>query len=1388
MIHWIKIHIILISLGIFSCIPRAMSQTGTPLHQVSLRDGLSSDNIVGIFQDSKGFMYFGTNARGLNRFDGLKVKSWVPEPGFEGLDYPYYGWSMVEDRQGCIWIGGGTGLYQYDPKRNLFKVFRPDEPPGTVTCITGIYLDKSDNLWIGGGDLGLLRFDLRTHEFETSEEVFGKKTKCPFKTIILEDSHGDLWFSAPNGLYQASPKKPIVYHPLRPDKEREENDWYVYALCEDDRGNVWVGTQSELLKYDHQKKQLERITLPLIKSGVRAAIKGPQGHLWLASIDREEDGVYVLNPETLDMYNHFVQIGLPEVFKNTDLRSLFFDRSGGLWVGTFDSGVFYWNVYQKPFKTYQTDYDDKRLILFDKNQGQIWSAVDGKLTPFEFNNQQHAPLIQSENFIVAQDKNKSIWMGSWEGLSRFRHEDGHWLQSPKEAIQWPGLKGKAATQVYADNEGILWVGVHLDQLYRYDDGNNLFKPFPLIIPESSDTLQKVSAKVFGDHYGFTWVSVVGRLFKIKGDSMVGGVLNIPFVNDLHIDGDGMLWLATLGGLYKLDPRTYEAKTWLRRDGLPHHILSSILADDRGNLWIGTQNGLSRFNIERNSFRNYNSHDGLPSDEFYSGAMKDSTGNFFFLTSKGLLHFHPDSISDNPYIPDIVITDFQINNSKTPIRGSLGDSLDMPSPLLQDITYTDEIYLQWNQNNVSFEFASLNYLQPEKNQYDYRLLPEYDEWTRTDGQRPYATYTNLNSGTYTFEVRSSNNDEKWNSEAVQLNILISPPWYKTWWAYILYGLSIFSILWMIRRYENSRRLLRYQLDLENVRAEKLQEMNEVKSRFFTNISHEFRTPLTLMLGPVRDLMKNASAAQRPYLELLQRNSHRVLNLINQLLDLSKIENKEMRLEASLQDVVPFIRQVFSAFSSIGKAKGIRSIYHTRAESIFLYFDSYKLEKVLLNILSNAYKFTPKNGEIRMDVEVRSQGSSYDHMASDGRQASNVTSIHTSTDEEDWPVVHTIQAWDDSTPILILSITDSGPGVAKNALPYVFDRFYQTRNPNLYSQEGSGIGLALAKELIHLHHGRITVRSKVGTGTCFSIQIPLGKNHLSSGEIVERVQGPELDITMIGSLIQTQPISNTESGDSTLPLILLVEDNSDMRAYIRLHLQHNYKLIEVENGQQGLDVALQKVPDIVLSDVMMPIMDGLELCQRLKSDHRTSHIPVILLTAKAEIESRIEGLECGADAYLAKPFDKKELMVRIGTLLALRRTLQSRYLQMDTISETLDDLPQKEDHFIRDLQIIIQENLQNPDFGIQQICRSLRMSRAQVYRKVKALTGISVNLYIRKFRIRKGFELLKNQNLNVSEVAYEVGFKDPAYFSRTFRSEYGISPTEHASKYTERNRTL
>lgn len=1388
MIHWIRSHRILFALGILSCITSASVQSQTSLQQLSMKDGLTSEKIESIFQDNKGFMYFGTTFRGLNRFDGLRVKSWIPRPDSPELNYPAYGWTMAEERNGIIWIGGGFGLYQYDPKKDQFKVFRPVEPPGILTCITGVYLDKSDNLWIGGGELGLLRFDLTTQEFETSEEVFGKKTKCPFKTIILEDSHGDLWFSAPNGLYQVPPKKPVIYHPLRPDIEREENDYYVHALCEDDRGNVWVGTQNELIKYDHQKKLFMPISLPLIKSGVRAAIKGPQGHLWLVPIDREEDGVYVLDPETHHMYNHFVQIGLPDVFVNTKVWSLSFDRSGGLWIGTLDRGVLYWNVHQKPFKTYQTDYNDKRLILFDKKERQIWSSLDGRLTPFQFNNQQHVPLIQSENFMIAQDKNKSIWKGSWEGLSRFRYVEGRWIQSPKEAINWPGLKGTAetaATHVYADTEGDLWVSVHLDQLYRYDDGSNTFKPFPLVFPGTSDTLKKFSAKVFEDHHGFTWVSARGQLFKIEGDSIVKTVPNIPFVNDSYIDVEGIFWLATIAGLHRLDPNTGDSKYWLRNDGLPHDILYSILADDHRNFWIGTQNGLSVFNPELQTFRNFDSSDGIPSDEFYEGALKSSTGALFFVTTRGLVHFHPDSISDNPYVPSVVITELQINNKKAPIQGSLGDSLKMPSPLIQDISYTDEIHLKWNQNDVSFEFASLNYLQSEKNQYEYRLLPRNEEWIRTGAERPFATYTNLNSGSYTFEVRGSNNDGKWNKEAVQLNMLISPPWFKTWWAYSIYGFSILTILWLIRRFEIARQQLKYQLEIENVRAEKLQEMNEVKSRFFTNISHEFRTPLTLMLGPVSDLMKNASGAQLPYLELIQRNSHRVLNLINQLLDLSKIENKEMRLEASLQDVVPFIRQVFSAFSSIGKVKEIRSIYHTRAESIFLYFDSYKLEKVLLNILSNAYKFTPEGGDIKIDVEVRNQGISYDHMARDGRQVPDVEGFQfTSMNVADWPVVHTMQAWDDSIPILVLTITDSGPGVAKDALPHVFDRFYQTRNPYIHSHEGTGIGLALAKELIHLHHGRITVRSKVGKGTSFSIQLPLGKSHLSPQEIVVRSRGSELDITMIGSLIQTQPISSIIDGDSTLPLILLVEDNSDMRSYIRLHLQDDYKLIEVENGQQGLDIALQEVPDIVLSDVMMPVMDGLELCKRLKSDHRTSHIPVVLLTARAEIESRIEGLQCGADAYLAKPFDQNELLVRIEKLLTLRETLQARYIRMDPITSR-NPATQKEDDFIHDLQLLIQENLHDPDFGIHQICRALQMSRAQVYRKVKALTGVTVNHYLRKFRLRKAIQLLKDQTLNVSEVAYDVGFKDPAYFSRTFRSEFGVSPSEYASKYIEGN---
>ncbi|NND08050.1 MAG: response regulator [Saprospiraceae bacterium] len=1346
-----------------------------PLLHLDVKDGLTSAEITCIFQDRKGFLYFGSNGLGLNRYDGKDIKNWIPRIDLPKLAYPHYGWTMVEDELGYIWIGGGTGLYCYDPRQDTFSVFQPEEPRGLKTCITGICLDQSGQLWVGGGDLGLLKFDPSSGKFFTSEEVLGRKTKMPLITEIMEDSHGDLWFSGPNGLYQFNEEVGVRYHPLREDNSREANDWYVYALCEDDLGNIWAGTKNELLTYDRSGDTLQTVSVPFIESGVSNIAKGPKGMLWMTTFDESKGDLVNFNPLTYEISSVSHEMGLANAVQNL-VWSLSFDRSEGLWMGT-NKGLYYGNIHQKPFNTHRTDHDNSSILLFDEKYGTIWNAAKGKLQTFRFSGQEHKPLIESANFTVAQDQQGNIWKGSWNGLSCYKQNEGVWRTGSEQPMKWKGLAGKAATHVYADNDGILWVGVHLDQLYHYDEDGDTFKPLPLVFPGSADTLKKFNANVFEDNLGFQWVSTRYGLFKLNDKQTMAFIPDIPLVHDSHVDGNGMLWLATGGGLYLLNPKSHETRHWLHKDGLPHDMLYSLLADDKGNLWLGTQNGLSRFNIESESCRNFDSSDGIPGDEFQPGALKNPNGEFFFITNEGLLHFHPDSIGDNPYAPRIVITDFKIKNRSMPILGSLGDTLPATSPLVRSVSYSDEINLDWNQRDISFEFAALNYLQPEKNRYAYRMLPYDDGWNYTDAERPYASYTNLNSGQYTFEILGSNNDGKWSEKAVQLLLTISPPWFKTWWAYTFYGLTILSVLWLLRRFETERQRLRHQLELENVRAEKLQEVNQIKSRFFANISHEFRTPLTLMLGPITDLINKANRRDLKDLDLLQRNNHRLLNLINQLLDLSKIEAREMGLQASPQDFAPLLRQVLSAFSSVGKEKEIRSIYHSSVESIYLYFERDKIEKVLLNILSNAYKFTPEGGQIRVDLNVTSQEEINKHMASDGWQTlPKVVSEHSVLSDPDGrSAVLTKEAGIHAVPHLILTVSNSGPGIKEEFLPHIFDRFYQIDGDDQHSHEGTGIGLSLARELVLLHQGTIRVDSEIGTGTSFTIELPLGKDHLSPEEIVEKEDGPDLDLTMIGSLIQTQPISASVDVDSTYPLLLIVEDNTDMRAYIRAHLQADYRLIEVTNGQEGLDIARKEVPDLVLSDVMMPIMDGLELCNRLKADHRTSHIPIILLTAKAEVESRIEGLEIGADAYLAKPFDRKELAVRIKKLLDLRKTLHARYSGIESITGLADSGNQREDDFIRDLQLLIQENLDDPDFGIHQICRSMQMSRAQVYRKVKALTNISVRLYIRKFRLRKAYELLRTSTRNISEIAYDVGFRDPAYFSRIFSKEFGLNPS-------------
>ncbi len=820
-----------------------------------------------------------------------------------------------------------------------------------------------------------------------------------------------------------------------------------------------------------------------------------------------------------------------------------------------------------------------------------------------------------------------------------------------------------------------------------------------------------------------------------------------------------MWIGTDNGLNRFHRSSQTFKRIYNRQPGGSDFIISLTGDAGNNLWIQNQKGISKFDTHHEIFINYAGSRGLPSDmSNTNGYHQNRKGEIFFGGMGGMIHFHPDSILSNRHIPSVVLTDFKILNE--------------PAVLDSSITVKKRVDLAHDQNFFSFEFAALDYTDSEKNQYAYKLEGLDENWIDS-GNRRFANYTAVRPGSYIFHVKGSNNDGVWNEEGVSLTINIRPPWWQSGWAYGSYLLLFVATLYAWRRFELRRIQLRNELKSKKIEAEKLKEVVHLKSRFFASISHEFRTPLTLILGPVEKWLSRIQQAEmKTDFHIVQRNARRLEQLINQLLDLSKLEAGRMRLQARPENIVALLRMITMTFESLAKQKGIDLQFHAPEEEIIAYVEREKLETMVTNLLSNAFKFTANRGKVAVAAAVEK------------------TKLPTTS----------------ATDFVEIRVSDTGIGVPEDQLDKVFDRFYRVDNGAAHS--GTGIGLALTKELVELHHGGITVESKVGKGTTFIVRLPLGKAHLKPEQIGETVsseqypvvsrseteiptfrdeQSPEPSIQHLPandkSVRSEDPdYSGQPATSNQQPALLIVEDNADMRAYMRGYLEENYRIIEAEDGARGMKQAHKHAPDLIISDVMMPEMDGFELCEKLKTDERTSHIPVILLTARASGESKVEGLETGADDYLTKPFDAKELQVRVKNLIEQRRRLRERFRRELVIQPSEVTVTSMDEAFLKKVMAAVEAHIDDPSFETNDLAREAAIGRRQLNRKLCALTGQSVREFIRTIRLKRAAQLLQQQAGTVTEISYQVGFNSIAHFAKIFREQFGVAPSEFSGSST------
>lgn len=1318
---------------------------------IGTKEGLSSNTINAMLKDRLGYMWFAT-ADGLNRYDGEHFNIYRQNDAKpKGLPANLIN-AIYEDKNSNLWLGTENGLAMYDRRSNSFRDYS-----GVIKqSISSLAFDSKGRIWTASY-FGLSIFNPNTTKLE--------ELKLPNKedaiangpvTRVLADSQDRMWIGTQNGLYCYNPKSKRISYYVQDKSGIADN--YILAISEDHKGNIWVGTNNglSLLRAGSQKiinfRNQPGNPNSLSNNIVYTIANEPNGKIWIGT----EDGLNIFDPAS----GQFQRLGF-EGRNNNSLRgkavkSLLIDEQGIFWAATFRGGVnkfdknlaFFNYVKSNKFDPYglnapvvtsfvQTDAN----TLFIGTDGGGLSAFHIKKGMFN-----HIPLAGADDerlAILAMEKvGDEVWIGTYlKGLFILNTKTGAKTQIRKGA-KGEHLNGNDVFCIKKDSRGNVWVGTNGEGVDCYDAESKRFIHFSRTqkgaqFLDINGYIRAVEEDIDGNIWIATSGSGIAIYNPLTGKSKMLSKANKTLANDnitsLHRAQDGSMYIGSIGGgLTIYNPKTAKFTYLSEARGLANGVIYKILEDNAGKIWLSTNRGISSYDPDSRKFKNYFSHNGVQQSPFVTGSgIKLTDGRLFFGGTDGINYFHPSQLYTNKNVPSVILTDLKIANQSV-----------VPGPdsqIDEDISVAKEMHLDYGQN-FSLSFAALNFTSPQENRYFYKLEGFDKEWNSV-GNASTAMYTNLDPGTYTFLVRATSDAGEWDSPLKSIRVTVKPPFWRTYYAYTLYFLLFAGILWTIRYLGIQKLKAKFAVEQERNRAELLlaeerreaerkHQFDQLKIKFLTNISHEFRTPISLIMGPLEQLMQQETSPERAnQLDMLRRNARRLLNLVNQLLDFRNIKLKEQKLQASEGDFVAFAREVADSFKDLAERKQINFQFQSALRFYFTLFDQDKMERILFNLLSNAFKFTLKDGEVFLKIDALPNDRG-----------------------------------------LRISLSDTGIGMKQDTTEKIFERFFQNETGEEILNQGSGIGLSITKEFVRLHGGTIEVESIAGKGSVFSVNLPLRK--IEDALILEEDAVFMYDET-------SEDIQEADGHHQSLPVVLLVEDNEDFRFYLKDNLKKYYKVVEAGNGKDGWQKVLSAHPDLVVSDISMPYVTGTQLCQKIKTDKRTCHIPVILLTALSAESDQLQGLEKGANDYMAKPFNFEILHAKITNLLALNESLKSTYSKRIKVDAPIVDIESDNEKLLNKAVLYIDENLTNSQLSVEDLSRHLGMSRGSLYTKILELTGESPVEYIRSIKLDRAAVLLEKSELNVSQISYSVGFATPNYFARAFRTRYGMLPSEYIS---------
>ena len=1366
--------------------------------QLTAENGLPQEHVFAVLEDKKGFLWLGMDS-GLARYDGYSFKTYTHDSEDSTSISSNFIRVIFEDESGYLWIGtDGGGLSRFNPHNEQFTNFK--KQPNNSNSLSGnrvygIAEDKSGAIWVATLNNGLnqIVFNDFNNSACNSLPCFTHYRNSPDETnslvddniwTMIIDSKNQLWAGTVSGgldrldLNDAIDKKVVFEH-----FQNEVNNPLsissnsIKAIYEDKQGTLWVGTEFEgLNRFDEKSEnfiswQFDQNDLQsLSHNHVSCILEDSSGDLWVGT---NGGGLNIFDRKKENFIRHEFTPNDPYTINGNLINTMHESRAGVLWLGMVNKGLNLVDPQKQLIKHYypisgQSGSLSGNLIkaIYEDKKGEIWvGAHNNGLSHFDPDEGEFTDYLQpiksgniAKNNVqrIYEDRNGNFWIGTdGAGLFLFDRKDKSFSEFNK-TTNGSGLSGKGVWAICEDLRGNLWIGTADGGLNQFNPQTKIFRHFRYDRNNPSGINSNDIRVVFEDHLGILWIGTYGgglnRFNPIdetfihytfeKGK--VGSISNDIITDIFESPITRELWIGTFGGgLNRFNRLTESFTVYKEKEGLSNDVVKSIEEDAEGNLWVSTLKGISKFQTNTETFLSFSTSDGLQGNSFNLGASCFSeNGVMYFGGTNGMNVFSPDKLqklSVGNYAS--LITDLKIFNRSIAPGEEIRDRI----ILEKAIDETKAISIPYFIDDFTFEFTALDFARADNIKYAYQMEGVNEEWNYTDASRRYASFSNLPPDDYVFKVKASNTEGVWSEQVTELDVNILPAPWKTSWAYVLYALLTLLSIFILRKYEMARFKLKNELKLERLQRKKVKELNEMKLQFFTNISHEIRTPLTLILSPIKDLISTGDIRKetRTELEVINRNANRLLLLVNQLLEFRKQEAGHTDLQVAKGNFKQFMLEVFLSFKDFAQRRNIEFTLDAFHDDIPMWFDTEKMERVFFNLLSNAFKFTPDNGKISIQL----------------KQSENTLQI---------------------------IIEDNGQGISEQDLPNVFDRFYKFESNYQGNYLGSGIGLALVKKLIELHHGTINVQSKLEEYARFTIDLPMGMKHFEEAEIISNFKSSE-----DASFYQIENKENLKAESIDLPtgapVLLIVEDNADVRAYLYKLFCKQYRIHEAINGLEGWEKAMEYIPDLIISDIMMPEMDGIDLCKKAKTTIETSHIPIILLTARSSSIYRTEGFETGADDYITKPFDSALLKLRVKNLITSRKQLREKFSRNLNIEPSDIAITTRDQQLLQLAIEVVEKHMDDSTFDVGDLAKEIGVSRPVLYRKLPAITDSTPNEFIRIIRLKRAAQIFEKSDYSIADVCHQIGFKTPKYFSKCFKEFFGVLPSEYAKREKEKRKS-